>query len=76
MTFQVGKQSPDYNKIFGIIAGVCTIFGTLGFTVLVILAMQRPLDNTMFQLVWLTVGCMVGGLIMVKVYQRKGGHED
>ncbi len=70
MTFQVGKETPDYKKIFGVIAGALTIFGTLGFTALVILGMYGTLSNSMFQLVWLTVGCMVGGLIMVKIYGK------
>ena len=73
MTFQVGKQDRDYKKIFGVIAGATTIFGTLGFTALVIEGFYTVTSPIFFDLVWITVGCMVGGLASVKIYRKMEG---
>lgn len=68
MTFQVGKQDPDYKRIFGITAAIITIFGTLGFTALIITGFYGIQPAIYYNLVWLTVSCMLGGLAMLRIY--------
>ena len=68
MTFQVGKQDTDYKKIFGIFAALMTVFGTLGFTALIIQGFYGIQTPIYYNLVWITVGCMLGGLTMLRIY--------
>jgi hypothetical protein len=74
LTFQVGKNSPDYKKVFGVVSGALAMFGTIGFAALIIEGFYTKITASYFQLVWLTVGCMLIGLVCVSVYQvTKGG---
>ena len=69
----MGKNSPDYKKIFGIISGAMAVFGTIGFTALIIEGMYIKMSSAYFQLVWVSVGCMVLGVILVSIYKATKG---
>lgn len=64
MTMQTQKPM----NIFKVIVGLLTIFGVLGFTASIVNLVYS--HTVSFDFIWLTVGCMVIGMILLGVLRK------
>ena len=64
MTMQIQKPA----SIFKVIVGLLTIFGVIGFTASIVNLVYSHVVN--FDFIWLTIGCMIIGMVLLGVMRR------